>query len=373
MHAIRFATLALGLVAVCSAAAAERWKVLYFHDEEDTRLSITALEFTDPQHGMAVGYYTRTDQSGKPKPAGLITNDGGKTWSPVRLPAMPVSLFLLNDRLGWLVTPDRMWRTTEFGRDWQSLAKLNNAERVCFLDENRGFAVGPRKSAYETRDGGEHWTKLAAADEPKTTKDHTVYQTIEFVNPKSGLITGWSKPPRKNRKRVQLPDWIDPEERPRELPGTAIGLETADGGASWKPAQSSMFGRITRVRFRPDGVGLGLIEFFDAFEWPCEVMRIDWRSGKSARVFRQKNRRVTDVALPAGGPAYLAAVEPPGDLPRSPVPGKLKILRSEDFTNWTEMQVDYRAVANRALLAAPAPGQLWVATDTGMILKLVSE
>lgn len=373
MPAIRFAPLVLGLVAVCSAIAAERWQIQYFHDEADSNLVITQLEFTGPQRGMAIGYYTQTSRSGKPKPAGLVTSDGGKTWSPVRLPAMPVSLFLLNDRLGWLVTPDRVWRTTEFGRDWQSLARLSDVGRVYFLDENRGFAVGPRKSAYQTSDGGQHWTNLAAAGGLKTTKDYTVYQTVDFANGKFGLITGWSKPPRKERKRVQLPDWIDPEDRPRELPLMAVALETTDGGASWKPSQSSMFGRITRVRFRPDGVALGLIEFFDAFEWPCEVMRIDWRSGKSTRVFRRKNRTVTDIAFPPGSPAYLAAIEPPGDLPRSPVPGKLKILRSEDLTNWTEMQVDYRAVASRAVFAAPAPGQLWVATDTGMILKLVSE
>ena len=37
------------------------------------------------------------------------------------------------------------------------------------------------------------------------------------------------------------------------------------------------------------------------------------------------------------------------------------------------MEVDYRAVAHRAILAAPDAANLWVATDTGMILQLVRE
>jgi len=37
--------------------------------------------------------------------------------------------------------------------------------------------------------------------------------------------------------------------------------------------------------------------------------------------------------------------------------------------NWTEMSVDYRAVARRAMISGPDPQHVWVATDTGMILK----
>ncbi|MCL6508106.1 MAG: hypothetical protein K6T59_13900, partial [Bryobacteraceae bacterium] len=68
--------------------------------------------------------------------------------------------------------------------------------------------------------------------------------------------------------------------------------------------------------------------------------------------------------------AYLAAVEPAGKLRRSPVPGRLHILRSDDLTTWSEMPVDYRAVARRAVLAAAGRKDIWVATDTGMILRL---
>jgi photosystem II stability/assembly factor-like uncharacterized protein len=56
-----------------------------------------------------------------------------------------------------------------------------------------------------------------------------------------------------------------------------------------------------------------------------------------------------------------------------PIPGKLKILQSLDLSSWTEMPIDYRAEGRRAVFAAAGPDHIWVATDQGMILKLVGE
>ena len=41
------------------------------------------------------------------------------------------------------------------------------------------------------------------------------------------------------------------------------------------------------------------------------------------------------------------------------------------MTEWTEMPVDYKAVATTLVLAGPDRDHLWAATDTGMILHLV--
>ena len=49
------------------------------------------------------------------------------------------------------------------------------------------------------------------------------------------------------------------------------------------------------------------------------------------------------------------------------------MLTSHDMENWTEMEVDYRAVAHAAIIAGPDENNVWIATDTGMILKLVTE
>lgn len=370
MSALRILLPLLGLLAA-QAAPAERWRIQYFYDADDSSLVITDLKFPTTQRGMAVGFYLERDRR---KPAGLVTKDGGQTWTKVALPKNAVSVFFASESLGWLIADDgSIWRTTEFGQEWKRLVRLPGVLAVHFVDANRGWAVGAHKSVWETTDGGKKWNPMAAAAEPKTTRDYTAYTCIAFANAKDGIITGWSKPPRNSPHDRRLPDWLAPERRPVERPSVSVVLGTRDGGAHWQASEASIFGQVVRVRMAPDGRGLGLIEFRDAFDYPSEVMRFDWHTGKSTRAFRRKNRSVTDVALPPQGPAYLAAIEPPGTLARSPIPGKLRMLESADLAEWKEMEVDYRAVARRAILAAPDASHAWVATDTGMILKLVSE
>jgi hypothetical protein len=166
---------------------------------------------------------------------------------------------------------------------------------------------------------------------------------------------------------------VDPSQRRREWPGIAITLQTKDAGVHWNAEETSMFGQITSLSLTPDKRGLGLVEFFDRFEYPSEVYAIDWQTGKSVRVFRRKDRAITDVLVTPQGQAYLAGFEPSGTLFRSPVPGKLKVLKSGNLEDWQDMEVDYRAVARRAILASAGPGGRWIATDTGMILALATE
>jgi hypothetical protein len=56
---------------------------------------------------------------------------------------------------------------------------------------------------------------------------------------------------------------------------------------------------------------------------------------------------------------------------RNLVPGKVQVLTSRDYKTWLAMPVDYRATANGVTLAAPDDRNVWMATDTGMILKLI--
>ena len=72
------------------------------------------------------------------------------------------------------------------------------------------------------------------------------------------------------------------------------------------------------------------------------------------------------------GTVYLVGIAVPGEL-RTVIPGRVQVLKSKDLSAWTEMEVDYRAVAQRAVIAAPDSRHMWVATDTGAILKFVDE
>lgn len=361
-------TLLCGLLCGCGWNA-ERWRIQYFLDQDDTSLALHDLRFPSPHRGVAVGDLVAGRRS---KPVALLTTDGGAHWSTVELPESARSLFFLSERLGWMVTAGGVWRTGDGGGNWKRLARLRGLLRAHFLDEQHGFAVGAEKAVYETHDGGQSWTPLKAAAEPKATPEFTTYRCLDFLGDKLGLIAGSGRPPHSERQR--FPDWMEPERvrKRRELPSLTILLETRDGGQSWRSSQASLFGVVSQVKLSPRG-GLALVRFLEWFDWPCEVHFLDWTTGRSSRAFRQADRDVTDLAILPDGVAYLAGYQPAGRLPHSPVPGKLKILKSSDWSNWQEMPVDYRAVARRVVLATAGPGLVWAATDTGMILRLASE
>jgi hypothetical protein len=353
---------------LCRAAGA-RWELKFFHDAIDSELAIHDLAFPSERTGVAAGVLL---EKGNAKPRVLVTRDGGRTWKLIETREVGLSLFFLREDLGWMVTERGIWRSTDGGSSWEKISRLRDLLRVCFLDDSHGYAVGAKKSAYETTDGGQNWVRLAAADLPDSRPERTVYGWIEFSSPRQGSIVGWSAPPRAEREA--LPDWMDPEraEKRRLHPTFTILIQTNDGGRSWRHSTTSLFGRITRLRTAPGGLALTLVEFHDRFEWPSEVYRIDLRQEKTERVYREKNRAVTDLIF-AGRWVYLAAIEPAGKLRDSPVPGRLVMIRSENLTHWTEMEVDYRAFGRRAILAVAAGKDVWVATDTGMILRLAED
>ncbi len=363
----RFASIWLaGAMLAGEALCAHKWRVQYFYDKNHSSLTINDLAFPSPGHGIAVGHL---DDNGNSRAISVLTDDGGANWTLKPLKEVPISLFFLNDSLGWMVTPKGIWRTEEGGRGWRELPKSPKLLiSVRFLDEMRGFAVGTNKSAYQTADGGKTWQPIAAAEEPHTNPEYTTYNNITFADATTGFINGYSVPPRRDDQR---PEWLEPDEATtrREWPHVSVMLNTNDGGKTWKPSTVSMFGHITRAVFSADGRGLGLINFTDTFKWPSEVHRLNGASGKSEVVYNAKDRDITDVLLQPGA-AYLAGLEVMGRMQHSPIPRKLKILKSSDLATWEEMDVDYHADGVRAMLRAASDGTLWAATDTGMILKL---
>lgn len=350
-----------------AAPAADRLKLVYFHDQADSQLALRDLAFDGTGRGIAVG---EMEKNGRSRPAALVTTDSGRTWTEARLPARGQWLFM-NRHAAWFGDGRGVWHSEDLGKKWQKARGIDYVERVFFVDEKRGWAIGGRKGFWETADGGEHWTAVAAGEEPKTSRETTTYNCIAFADERNGMVTGYSKPRRDAESRQRYPDWAAPEQRVREWPGTTISFETHDAGKQWSHTMTSLFGAITQVELTRSGRGLALIEFLNEFPFAAEVFRVDMRKQEIKRAFRKADRSVTDVAI-SGDTGWLLAVEPPGKLLRTPVPGKLKLLRSNDLENWSELDVDYRAVATRAALAQDG-GRMWVATDTGMILTVVAE
>ena len=369
------------------------WDVQYFYDQEHSDLAIADLAFPSATRGIAVGTIEDRDGEKKPRFTAVVTSDAGEHWSLVPLKEQPRSIFFLNESSGWMVTRQGIWFTAEAGRSWTRIAdqirpnkKLASAPgsgllvRLWFLDEKHGYGVGMQKSVYETTDGGRSWKPVEEAAKPSSNPAYTYYAKIAFSDARHGLIVGGYAAPRRGDDAdvpdASLPDWMDPERamRRREVPTLTLEMETRNAGMTWKSSTAPLVGSIASLRVG-GAEGLAVFGYADSFAWPSEVFRLDLETGKSASVFKQKDRRVTDTAVFAGAsstrsPVYLAAVEPPGQMASAPIPGKVKILTSTDLAEWTEMKVDYRAVAGSVVLAGPDPDHLWAATDTGMILQL---
>jgi hypothetical protein len=240
--------------------------------------------------------------------------------------------------------------------------------QVCFLDENKGWAIGERKSVYMTLDGGKKWSRVEVVDKVDTRPEYTTFRAIAFADALTGMIVGQSAPPDPPNR---LPGYLQPElSNRREQPHVMIVLETRDGGKTWKPATTSIFGQVTKVALLPNGTALSLFQFRGAFDHPAELHAVNWKTGETIRAMAGAKRAITDIALTANGTAYAVAIEPPGKMNWGPVPGKVKVGKSTDLETWAEMKVDYRAVGRNAILTVVDETHAWIATDTGMILKL---
>ena len=159
--------------------SAAKWQLAYFYDKDKSSLVINDLQFPSAARGVAAGYL---DDKGTSKPVILTTDDSGAHWAVSKIKDVPISLFFLNDKLGWMVTPEGIWRTVDAGREWHELPKSPKLlMKVYFLDEARGFAIGAHKLAYQTEDGGKTWEPIAAAAEPHTDPEYTVNHNIAIV------------------------------------------------------------------------------------------------------------------------------------------------------------------------------------------------
>lgn len=358
---MRTALLAL-LAATQLVPAADRWEMQYFYDQDRSSLSLADIGFSSPLRGLAVGTLHEGDDS---RAVALVTADGGANWTQVRMPRQAISLFVLDDAAAWVAAEDGIWFSDEGGRTWRKIRNQRGLVAVHFVNRLRGWAVGYPKKAIETRDGGKTWTDLPAAATPKVSAANSAYESIAFWGTLRGTIVGRSVPPEREHR---LPLWMETRpQRRRQLPSLSVLLDTTDGGATWRASTSSMFGRISTISFRPDGSGLALVEFDEYFEFPSEIFRMG--PGGLVRSLRMRDRAITDIACRAGED-FASGFEPVGQLARSPIPGKVVVLRMRETDKWEQMPVDYRAVATRVRIALLETGEAWVATDTGMILRL---
>ena len=356
------------MAACASPLAAQRWQMQYLYDEMKSSLTIKDLQCPSATHAAAVGVITERNSA---KPVAVITSDGGAHWQLEPVKEEPYSLFFLNEKLGWMVTEKGLWRTGDSGRSWTKLPKVPGQTqplRVYFADENTGWAACTNRTVLETHDGAAHWTRIAATAAEPGNPQNSAYSWIAFASATLGVITGANETARRER----LPDWLEPGVTlgTRETEHLSLTLETTDGGKTWQSHSKPMLGEITRLRFNSSSAGLGLAEHDQSYRYPSEVFEILWPNGQNRVVYHDEHFFVSDVWITPGGTYYLAGIEIASKL-REIVPQKVKVLTSKDLKTWTSAGVDYRATANRVFLGGAGEDAMWLATNNGMILKLV--
>jgi hypothetical protein len=362
----RILAVLLALAPALFSQPGAQWKIQYSYQKIDSALDLRDIQCPSALRCVAAGLVQ--EKTGGLRGVVILTADGGKQWSMIEVKEHPVSLFFLSEAAGWMVTDRGIWFTEESGRVWKKLEGMKGILRVHFLDLSHGYAIGFPKAVYETLDGGKKWTKLAVAQKPPTDSDHTVYDNITFLGQR-GVIVGNVL----SEDDERAPIWLDPSlaRYRRERQSKVAVLETRDGGKTWESSSFSIVGKLTQLRLEPDGPAVILVEYKDYFALPSSVYRTKLTKNGPQTVFEERDRAVSDVTLLPDGSAMIAAIETPGSSNQVPIPGKLKMYRSTNWRVWEEMDADYRAIAQRAVLGAADAHHVWVATDTGMILNLV--
>ena len=110
------------------------------------------------------------DKKGHEQGAVVVTSDGGLHWSQYEVKEQPLSLFFLDESLGWMVTDRGLWSTVEGGRAWNKVESRKGILQAWFLDANHGYITGLKGLADETTDGGKTWTKLEAERARRPTR-----------------------------------------------------------------------------------------------------------------------------------------------------------------------------------------------------------
>jgi len=363
--AVKILALALALIgSSVTLHALERWKIQYLYDEPGANFDIRDLACPSAQRCVAAGVIT--DRKERQQGEVVVSSDGGRHWSQYDVKEHPVSLFFLNDTLGWMVTDRGLWSTVEGGRSWTKLENRKGILRTHFLDANHGYIAGTASLFAETLDGGKTWTARQEAHATAPNARAVNFDSITFLDA-HGIVVGEIDASLAGADAVYpfVASEIDPKRK------HIIILETFDSGKTWMTRSIPFDAGLARLAISKQGFVLSVLVYSDP-KGPLAsaVFQTTLGQPNSRLIFGERDRAVTDVAIFDDESGLLTAVEPPGNSPQVPIPGKLKILRSRNLKVWQEMDVDYRALAQEAMISAPDARHIWVATDTGAILGL---
>lgn len=114
-------------------------------------------------------------------------------------------------------------RGSEPGRGLQEMAADAELTDVCFVDADRGWAVGDRGVIWHTQDGGRQW-------QLQTSSTSSRLESVQFLDPQRGWAVGGGVHPYTHQS-------------------SCVVLRTQDGGTTWAPLGRLTLPALKRVRF----------------------------------------------------------------------------------------------------------------------------
>lgn len=167
-----------GSVLLKTTNGGETWTKNFFPDY--TR--ILSLKFFDDLKGIALIQTPDLLNSGDKKIA--LTSDGGKNWNLIELAIKPTydRLFFTDNIVFVAGENQKIFKSSDFGYTWETIntpvAANYSIRNLYFLNENEGIIDGVT-NVYKTTDGGSNWTK--------TNYPFTNFGTLHFFNENEGF------------------------------------------------------------------------------------------------------------------------------------------------------------------------------------------
>jgi photosystem II stability/assembly factor-like uncharacterized protein len=178
-----------------TAVNTARWQL---SDAKESEKNLRAVYFSDAWNGWAAGDGGTL----------LHTVDGGKEWNPLRGSVGKnydaQRIFFMNENRGWMLGEMRdktsneassvLMATEDGGQIWQHIA-LPNVTSFFFVNEKNGYAVGRKATLLKSNDGGLQWkavenlTPLISAGSESDSLSFG-FSDVYFMNKEVGWAIG---------------------------------------------------------------------------------------------------------------------------------------------------------------------------------------
>lgn len=350
-------------VLLAAADSGPTWQRSYFFDKAQSTFNIADIACPSPKFCIAVGVVEA--DNGKRSPWSVVTHDTGAHWIARQPAEIPVSLFFHNDTTGWMVTQRGLWNTRDAGETWKKIRSGFGYLGVAFTDPQHGWLIGRKRLFEQTSDGGSRWTGVPDAASLSSLPAVIMFECIHFTDALRGAVVGEIA----GRAQSSSPDWVDPDAAKYRPPpeGGVFVCQTVNGGRTWACDPVAPHQTLIAAAFPGPDYGWLVFAPDSPTQVFSEVTARNWSARKSTTIYHLDGVRISDLDAGPDGSIMIAAIQVPGKLADTPVPGKLRFLTGNDFSTLHDESVDYRAVARGIKLANAGP-EWFAATDTGIIL-----